>query len=40
MTRKREASDRTSAQKVHGESPTSKRDDVELRSHIMRLVHQ
>ena len=40
MTQKRKASDRRPAQKVHGESPKSKRDDAELRSHIMRLVHQ
>jgi DNA mismatch endonuclease (patch repair protein) len=40
MTRKRKASDRRSAQKIHGESPKSKRDDAELRSQIMRSVRQ
>lgn len=40
MTRKGRASDRRSAQKVHGESPKSKRDAAELRSHIMRSVRQ
>jgi len=40
MTRKRKASDRRSAQKVHGESTKSKRDDAELRLHVMRSVRQ
>jgi hypothetical protein len=40
MTRKRRASDRKSAQKVHDESPKNKRDAAELRSQIMRSVRQ
>jgi DNA mismatch endonuclease (patch repair protein) len=40
MTRKWKASDRRSTKTIHGESPTSNRDDAELRSHIMRSVRQ